>query len=213
MSVAVKICGLSDPESVDAAIESGADYLGFVFFENSPRHVAAGHVAVLTEDIPDDIFKVGLFVNPTDDALDQVLSHLRLDYLQLHGDESPQRIDEIRQNCGLPVIKAIGVAEAQDVASASQFTAHADMLLFDAKPPANVDRPGGNAESFQWDLMPKYRGALPWLLAGGLTPENVAQAIKTAHASGVDVSSGVESAPGQKDPDLIKAFIKAAKGL
>ena len=213
MSVAVKICGLSDQESVDAAIEGGADYLGFVFFEKSPRHVAADHVAVLTEDIPDDVFKVGLFVNPTDAGLDQVLSHLRLDYLQLHGDESPQRIDTIRQNCGLPVIKAIGVAEAQDVAAATKFNAHADMLLFDAKPPPDADRPGGNAEAFQWDLMPKYRGALPWLLAGGLTPQNVAQAIKTAHAPGVDVSSGVESAPGQKDPGLIRAFIKAAKGL
>jgi phosphoribosylanthranilate isomerase len=213
MSVAVKICGLSDQESVDAAIEGGADYLGFVFFEKSPRHVVPDHVAALTEDIPDDVFKVGLFVNPTDAALDQVLSHLRLDYIQLHGGESPQRVDAIRLNCGLPVIKAIGVAEVQDVLGAAQFNSHADMLLFDAKPPPDADRPGGNAQAFQWDLMPKYRGALPWLLAGGLTPENIAQAIKTAHATGVDVSSGVESAPGQKDAGLIRAFIKAAKGL
>ncbi|MEQ9109169.1 MAG: phosphoribosylanthranilate isomerase [Rhodospirillaceae bacterium] len=213
MTVAVKICGLSDQESVDAAIEGGADYLGFMFFKPSPRHVSADHVALLTEDIPDDVFKVGVFVNPTDAALDQVLSQLRLDYLQLHGDESPERIDAIRLAFGLPVIKAIGVAEAHDVVRASQFNAHADMLLFDAKPPADADRPGGNAEAFQWDLMPKYRGALPWFLAGGLTSENVARAIKTAHAPGVDVSSGVESAPGQKVPDLIRTFIKAAKGI
>ncbi len=213
MSVDVKICGLSDAESVDAAIDGGADYLGFVFFEKSPRNVAPTLVAELVEDVPEEVRKVGLFVDPDDALLGQVLTHVRLDCLQLHGSETPERVDAIRLSCGLPVMKVVGVSDAADVAAASRYTDHADMLLFDAKPPPDADRPGGNATTFNWSLMTAYRGALPWLLAGGLTPENVAQAIIEANAPGVDVSSGVESAPGQKDPALITAFLKAAKGL
>jgi phosphoribosylanthranilate isomerase len=213
MSVAVKICGLTDQVAVDAAIEGGADYLGFVFFSKSPRNIAAEQVAVLVDEAPEEIAKVGLFVDPEDSLLDQVLSQVRLDYIQLHGDETPQRVDEIRLSYGLPVIKAIGVGAAQDVAGASVFTDHADMLLFDAKPPPGASRPGGNAQAFQWDLMAAYTGALPWLLAGGLVADTVARAISESGAIAVDVSSGVESAPGRKDPALIKAFLKAAKGV
>ncbi|NKB43447.1 MAG: phosphoribosylanthranilate isomerase [Alphaproteobacteria bacterium] len=213
MSVAVKICGLGDQESVDAAIEGDADYLGFMFFAASPRHVTADLVATLVEDAPEEVARVGVFVDPSDAELDQVLSHVRLDYIQLHGSESPERIDEIRLAFGLPVIKAIGVSAAHDVEAASVFTDHADMLLFDAKPPPGADRPGGNALAFNWDLMTSYTGTLPWMLAGGLIPETVADAIAKSGAAAVDVSSGVESSPGRKDPTLVTAFLKAAKGM
>lgn len=212
MSIEVKICGLRDADAVDAAIEGGADYLGFMFFEKSPRHVSPSIVAELVEDVPEEVCKVGVFVDPPDAFLDQVLTHLRLDYLQLHGSESPQRVDEIRLAYGLPVIKAIGVAEAADVVAASAYTDHADMLLFDAKPPPDADRPGGNALAFNWGLMSAYGGGLPWLLAGGLTQETVAKAVAESGARGVDVSSAVESAPGVKDPALIAEFLNAAKG-
>lgn len=213
MSIAVKICGLRDSESVDAAIDGGADYLGFMFFEKSPRHVAPSVVAELVEDAPEEVGRVGVFVDPDDALLDRVLTQLRLDYLQLHGSETPARVDEIRLAYGLPVIKAIGVSVAQDVVAVSAFADHADMLLFDAKPPPGADRPGGNAQAFNWALMKAYTGSLPWLLAGGLTPETVAQAIAESGAHAVDVSSAVESEPGIKDPALITAFLKAAKSV
>lgn len=211
MSVSVKICGLSDQDSVDAAVEGGADYIGFVFFEKSPRHIAPAQVVELCEGLPEDVATVGLFVDPDDDHLDRILSHVRLDYIQLHGDETPERIDAIRLAYGLPVIKAIGVADLTDISAADKYEGHADMLLFDAKPPPNADRPGGNAQVFPWSLMEDYSGSQPWLLAGGLTPDNVAEAIAEARAPGVDVSTGVESAPGRKDPARIRAFLKAAK--
>ncbi|MGY8962523.1 MAG: phosphoribosylanthranilate isomerase [Rhodospirillales bacterium] len=212
MSVVVKICGLSDAESIEASIEGGADYLGFTFFEKSPRNVSPSLVASFVEDAPEEVYKVGLFVDPDDAWLDQVLTHIRLDYLQLHGSETPERVDAIRFSCGLPVIKAVGISGAEDVIASSQFRDHADMMLFDAKAPPDADRPGGNATAFNWSLMTAYSGRLPWLLAGGLTPKNVAQAIAEANAPGVDVSSGVESTPGSKDPALITAFLRAAKG-
>ncbi|MDG2242851.1 MAG: phosphoribosylanthranilate isomerase [Rhodospirillaceae bacterium] len=211
MSVAVKICGLVDQEGVDAAIEGGANYLGLNFFEGSPRHVAPNVAATLLEDCPEEILRVGLFVDPTDELLDYVTRHVRLDYLQLHGKETPERVDEVRLGYGLPVMKVIGVANADDVALASAYENHADKLLFDAKPPPEADRPGGNATAFQWDLMKTYRGSLPWMLAGGLTASNLAQALAQSGAPAVDVASGVESAPGQKDPALVRAFLSAAK--
>lgn len=211
MAISVKICGLSDQESVAAAVEGGADYLGFVFFEKSPRHVTVEQVAELTDGLPEGVAKVGLFVDPTGAALDQVLGQVRLDFIQLHGSETPVRIDAIRLEYAVPVIKAVGVADAGDIQKAEAFAGHADRLLFDAKPPAGADRPGGNAQAFNWPLMKGYSGALPWLLAGGLTPDTVATAIAQSGANAVDVSSGVESAPGRKDPALITAFLEAAK--
>lgn len=211
MSIAVKICGLTDQDSVDAAVEGGADYIGFVFFDKSPRNISPAAAAVLCDGVPEDVSKVGLFVDPDDDQLERVLSHVRLDMLQLHGNELPERIDAIRLAYGVPVMKVVGVADLKDISLADQYVDHADMLLFDAKPPPQADRPGGNAQTFPWDLMHDYSGSLPWLLAGGLTPTNVTEAIETAGAPGVDVSSGVESAPGRKDPALIKAFLKAAE--
>lgn len=210
MSLHVKICGLTDQEAVDAAVEGGADFIGFVFFEKSPRYIAPVEAAELADGLPEDVATVGLFVDPSDDDLDRVMSRIRLDYIQLHGAESPERIDVIRLAYGAQVIKAIGVADLTDIKAADQYAGHADMLLFDAKPPPNADRPGGNAVTFPWSLMDAYEGELPWLLAGGLTPDNVSEATATARAPGVDVSSGVESVPGRKDPVLIKAFLKSA---
>ena len=213
MSIAVKICGLSDFESIEAAVTEGADYLGFNFFKASPRYVTAEIAADLIDGVPENVAKVGLFANADPSFLDDVLGKARLDFIQLHGDETPEQVDAIRLDYGLPVIKAIGVAEADDLKAADAFIEHADHLLFDAKPPAGADRPGGNAQAFTWTLMKHYSGSLPWLLAGGLTPETVAQAIAESGAKGVDVSSGVESAPGQKDPALITAFLRAAKAV
>ena len=160
---------------------------------------------------PKTVALTGLFVDPDDALLDGVLGHIRLDYIQLHGRETPERVDEIRLAYGVPVMKVIGVGTADDIATSDAYADHADMLLFDAKPPPDADRPGGNAVAFSWPLMKTYRGALPWLLAGGLTPDTVAQAIAESGATGVDVSSGVEAAPGRKDPALVRAFIRAAK--
>ncbi len=211
MSVEVKICGLSDVESVAAAVENGADFLGFNFFERSPRFVSVDVVAEITDGLPDSVAKVGVFVDPDDALLDQVLNHVRLDYVQLHGQESSERVDAVRLNYGVRVIKAIGVSNAEDVQSTASFTDHADRMLFDAKPSPEADRPGGNARAFNWTLMKDYSNALPWFLAGGLTPDTVTEAIAVSGAAAVDVSSGVESAPGQKDPALIAAFLAAAK--
>lgn len=212
----VKICGLTDGDAVDAAIEAGADMLGFVFFPKSPRHVSPEEVAELLDPVPpevrEDVDIVGLFVDPTDEEIDAVFRHVRLDVIQLHGQETPERVEALRLEFAAEIIKAVGVSEAADLTAAEPYVGIADYLLFDAKPPQDADRPGGNAHSFPWDIMQGWTAKGPWLLAGGLTPENVAEAIKTAGAPGVDVSSGVEAAPGEKDPAKIEAFLKAAKG-
>lgn len=211
-----KICGLTDGDAVDAAIEAGADMLGFVFFEKSPRNVSPEEVAELLDPVPPEVREeleiVGLFVDPTDAEIDAVFRHVRLDIVQLHGSESPERVEEVRQEFAVEVIKAIGVSSPEDLKAAEPFVGVADYLLFDAKPPAGADRPGGNAQAFPWEIMKAWKADGPWLLAGGLTSENVKDAIKTAGAPGVDVSSGVEAAPGQKDPVKIEAFLAAVKG-
>jgi phosphoribosylanthranilate isomerase len=211
MSVEVKICGLTDGDAVDAALQAGADYLGLVFFAKSPRAVTAEQAAEILQ-FADDVVKVGLFVDADDAFLDSVLSTVRLDLLQLHGSESPERIEQIRLDFGLPVMKVIPVSRAADLEAATAFLPVADRLLFDAKAPAGSDLPGGNAVSFDWTILKDFKCPLPWMLAGGLTPANVVQAIRTSGATAVDVSSGVESAPGVKDAERIAAFIRAAKG-
>jgi phosphoribosylanthranilate isomerase len=213
MAVEVKICGITTEEAMDAAIEAGADYVGLVFFPPSPRNIDAERAAELVQFMPDDILKVGLFVDPADQLLDEVLTHVRLDLVQLHGHETPERIEFIRQEFAVPVMKVIPVASAEDLAMADQFAEVADRLLFDAKAPKDADRPGGNAQSFDWTILKDRKFRLPWMLAGGLTPANVAEAARISGAPAVDVSSGVESEPGVKDPALIHAFVKAAKGL
>ena len=210
MATAVKICGLTTPEGVAAAVGAGARYLGFVFFAKSPRHVTPEQAAALAAEVPLGIAKVGLFVNPDDALLGEVLAQVPLDMIQLHGAESPARVTEVRALTGLPVIKAVGVAEPADLDALWDYGLVADMLLIDAKPPKGADLPGGNGLAFDWRLLAGRQILKPWLLAGGLTPENVAQALRLTRAPGVDVSSGVESAPGVKDPDRIRDFIARA---
>nr|WP_010397302.1 phosphoribosylanthranilate isomerase [Paracoccus sp. TRP] len=210
MGVSVKICGLTEAEGLAAAIEAGARYVGFVFFEKSPRHVTPEAAAALAIQVPMGVAKVGLFVDPDDAALDRVLAHVPLDLIQLHGSESPDRVAGIRSRTGLPVMKAIGVSGPQDLDRIWDYGLVSDMLLIDAKAPKDAVLPGGNGLAFDWRLLVGRQMLKPWLLAGGLTPENVTEAIRLTRAQGVDVSSGVESAPGVKDPDRIRRFIARA---
>lgn len=211
MTVTVKICGLSEPKTLAAAIDVGAGLVGFVFFRRSPRFVATDTAAELTGAVPRSVKAVGLFVNPKDKDIESILKRVPLGLLQLHGQESPDRVAEVRRKFGLPVIKALGISTPRDVMGAEAYDKAADWLLFDAKPPPDACRPGGNARAFDWTLLKSYRGALPWLLAGGLTRANVAAAIRASGAKAVDVSSGVESRPGVKSAAKIRAFINAAR--
>ena len=211
MPVAVKTCGLSDRAAVDAALAGGARFLGFVFFPPSPRDVAPGRAAALSAGLPDGIATVGVMVEPDDDFLDAILSEMRLDYIQLHGNESPARAKAVRARTGCRIIKAISVSQASDIARADDYGESADLILFDAKAKADDTRPGGNARTFDWRL---FEAAPPpstgWLLSGGLDAGNVGEAIRITGARAVDVSSGIESAPGRKDPEKISAFLAAA---
>lgn len=206
----VKICGLSQAEHVATAIEAGARYLGFVFFPKSPRSVTPDQAAALIAEIPPGIASVGLFVNPDDALLTQTLARVPLDMIQLHGNETPARVTEVKQLTGLPVIKAVGVAEAADLDALWDYGLVADMLLIDTKAPKGAALPGGNGQTFDWRLLTGRKMLKPWLLAGGLTRDNVAEALRVTGAAGVDLSSGVETAPGQKDSRLIREFIVAA---
>lgn len=211
--ISVKICGLTRPEDVVAAAEAGARYLGFVFFEKSPRHVTPELAADLALACPVGVAKVALTVNADDTLLDAICASGAADILQLHGHETPQRVQQVKSRYGLPVMKAIGVRDADDLAAIDTYAAVADQLLIDAKPPQNATLPGGNGLAFDWRLLAgrKY-WTRPWMLAGGLTPQNVAQAVQITGARQVDVSSGVESAPGIKDAGLMAEFIAAAAG-
>ena len=207
---AAKICGLSTPETVSAAVEAGARFVGFVFYPPSPRDVSAAKALVLAADVPPGVGKVGLFVDPSDADLDAVLTEVPLDFVQVHGVADPDRLRAIRARAGLPLIVAQAVSSAEDVDAGLSFAGIADMLLFDAKPAAGGGLPGGNGVAFDWRLLAGRRIPVPWMLAGGLTPDNVARAVMLTGATMVDVSSGVESAPGIKDPDAIRAFVAAA---
>lgn len=209
----VKICGLKTPDMVAAAADAGAAYVGFVFFPKSPRAVTIADAAALALDVPIGIAKVALVVNADADLLDQITRDVPLDMLQLHGGESPDRVRAIKDRYGLPVMKAIGVADPSDLAQIDVYAEVADQLLIDAKPPKSAVLPGGNGLAFDWQLLASRKyWTCPWMLAGGLTPDNVAEAIKRTGAKQVDVSSGVESAPGIKDPALIQSFVQAAIG-
>ena len=211
MPVDVKTCGLSDRRAVDAALAGGARFLGFVFFPPSPRDVAPGRAAALSAGLPGGVATVGVVVEPDDEFLDAILSEMRLDYIQLHGDESPARAEAVRARTGCGIIKAISVSQASDIARADDYGESADLVLFDAKSRADDTRPGGNARAFDWRL---FEAAPPpstgWLLSGGLDVENVGEAIRITGARAVDVSSGIELAPGRKDPEKISAFLAAA---
>lgn len=212
MSISIKFCGLSQPADIAAAAEAGARYVGFVFFPKSPRAVSLTQARDLALAVPVGVAKVGLVVNPEDAFLDQLLAEVPLDILQLHGHETPTRVAEIRARTGLPVMKAIGIADADDLGQIADYAAVSDQLLIDAKPPKNADLPGGNGLSFDWRLLAGRRWPVPWMLAGGLTPDNVRLAVQMTGAQQVDVSSGVESRAGVKDPTLIHAFADAVNG-
>jgi phosphoribosylanthranilate isomerase len=210
MDTRVKICGLSRPEDVVAAAAAGATYVGFVFFAKSPRHVDIATARGLALEVPVGIAKVALTVNADDALLDALTDQVPLDMLQLHGSESPERVAEVRARYGLPVMKAIGIADESDLAQIDAYGAVADQLLIDAKPPKGADLPGGNGLAFDWRLVNRKYWPCPWMLAGGLTPDNVALAVQMTGARQVDVSSGVENAPGVKDAGQIDAFVRAA---
>jgi phosphoribosylanthranilate isomerase len=212
----VKICGLTEEDGLDAAIGCGADMVGFVFYPKSPRAVTPQQVAALLDGLPPDVFDdlrlVGLFVDPTNAELEEVFRYVRLDLIQFHGHESPERVEQVRLDFAVEAIKAFGVSSAEDLKAAEAYLEVADYLLFDAKPPKDADRPGGNGVAFDWTIMQQWKHDVPWLLAGGLTPDTVDAALSQSGAPGVDVSSGVESAPGIKDPDKISAFFEAVDG-
>lgn len=209
----VKICGLTRPEHVAAAAEAGAGYVGFVFFPKSPRNLSLAAARDLAIEVPVGVAKVGLVVDPSDAELDALLAAVPLDMIQLHGHEAPERVAEVRARTGLPVMKALGVAEAADLDPLPAYEAVADQILIDAKAPKGAALPGGNGLAFDWQLIAGRQWARPWMLAGGLTPGNVAQAVRLTGARQVDVSSGVESASGVKDAGLIRAFVAAARGV
>ncbi len=208
--IAIKFCGLSRPQDVTAAASAGARYVGFVFFPRSPRNVTVTQARALALDVPTGIAKVALVVDADDAMLDEIVAQVPLDMLQLHGSEAPARVAEVRKRYGLPVMKAIGVAEAADLAAIDVYSEVADQLLIDTKKPKGADRPGGNGATFDWSLLAgrKY-WTVPWMLAGGLTQDNVAEAVRTTGARQVDLSSAIESTPGVKDANRMAAFSAA----
>lgn len=208
---AIKICGVTDSAALEAAIAHGADYVGLVFYRPSPRHLSAADARALAGRAEGRIGKVGLFVDPDDAVLAQAISVASLDAIQLHGGETPERAAEVRERFGLPVWKALPVASSRDIESASGWSGAADLLLFDAKTPQG-GLPGGMGLRFDWNLVGAYSGRVPWGLAGGLTPQNVSEAVRITGAPLLDCSSGVESAPGVKDSGKIAAFCRAARG-
>ncbi|SMR70675.1 phosphoribosylanthranilate isomerase [Aliiroseovarius halocynthiae] len=210
MSISVKICGLKDPAQLAAAVDAGARYIGFNFFPKSPRSVTVDQAAALMLDVPMGVAKVALVVNMEDAEIDKIVNGTTADMIQLHGAESPERVAEVKARFGLPVIKAIGIAGPEDTAQIDLYAGVADQLLIDAKAPKGADLPGGNGVPFDWRLVQRKYWPCPWMLAGGLTPDNVAEAIRLTGAKQVDVSSGVETAPGVKDPALVKTFIANA---
>lgn len=212
MDIRVKICGLTRPEDVVAVAAAGAQYAGFVFFEKSPRNVNIETARALALEAPVGLAKVALVVDADDAELDAIVGAVPLDMLQLHGHESPERVSEVRARYGLPVMKAVGVADVEDMAQIALYEEVADQLLIDAKPPKGADLPGGNGLSFDWRLLSgrKY-WRKPWMLAGGLTPQNVRQAAQMTGARQVDVSSGVEAGAGVKDARRIAEFVAALR--
>lgn len=211
MSLIVKICGLSTPETLDAALDAGADMVGFVFFPPSPRHLAFETARVLAGRVRGRAQKVALTVDAEEKFLQSVVEALRPDMLQLHGVESTDRVESLRSTFGLPVMKAVPIAVKDDLARIATYAAVADRLLFDARAPRDATRPGGLGNTFDWRLLEDVKLRVPFMLSGGLDADNVGEALCITRASGIDVSSGVERAPGVKDPDKIRAFIRAAR--
>lgn len=213
MTVRVKICGLTRPEDVAACARAGVAYAGFNFFPKSPRYLTPSAARDLALQAPVGLAKVGLVVGAGDDLLDGILAEVPLDMIQLHGGESPQRVQALRRRYGLPVIKVIGLSDAADLPQIAIFEEVADMILIDAKPPRDAVLPGGNGLVFDWRLIAGRSWARPWMLAGGLTAANAAAAVQATGATQLDTASGVESAPGVKDATMIADFVAAAQGV
>jgi len=213
--IQAKICGINTGDAMRASIDGGADFVGLVFYPPSPRAVTASEAAQLINDVPGHVGKVGLFVDMGDDMLTAILSQVSLDLLQLHGAETPARVQEIRRLTNIPVMKAIRVATARDITEANAYLDVTDRILFDAKAPPDMKGalPGGNAVTFDWNLLAARKWPCPWMLSGGLHAGNVAEAVAISGALAVDVSSGVESSPGIKDPARIREFLTIVKGL
>ena len=211
MSLLVKICGLSTRETLDVALEAGADMVGFVFFPPSPRHLSLGTARELGKQAKGRAVKVALTVDADDATLENIIETLQPDILQLHGKETTARLRDIKSKFGLPVMKALPVETAADLAPLAGYAGVADRILFDARAPKDATRPGGLGAVFDWHVLEKLDLELPFMVSGGLNATNVAEAIRVTRAGGVDVSSGVERAPGVKDPELIRAFIRAAR--
>ena len=215
MTVTAKICGINDPEAMRAAITGRASHVGLVFYPPSPRAVNPGEAMALSAVVPERVQKVGLFVDPEDDQIDKTLSVVKLDMLQLHGDETPDRVRDLKARTGKKVMKVIKVSEPEDLVRAEAYVRIADALMFDAKPPKGMKDalPGGNAVSFDWRILSGRKWPLPWMLAGGLTKDNVATAVELSGARIVDTSSGVEDVPGHKNVDKIAEFLRAVAGI
>jgi phosphoribosylanthranilate isomerase len=211
MSLSIKICGLKTPEALDVALESGADMVGFVFFPPSPRHLGLELARVLGSRVHGRSAKVALTVDATDDTLLDIIAALKPDMLQLHGSETPDRVVAVRARFGLPVMKALPIAERRDLSPIHLYAKVSDWLIFDARAPKGATRPGGLGKTFDWHLLSSVHPGVPFMLSGGLYVHNVGEALKITHAHAVDVSSGVERTPGHKDPDKIRAFIHAAR--
>ena len=213
MPTKVKICGLKTEAALEAALAGGADFVGLVFFPPSPRNVTLAVAKALADRARGRARIVALMVDPDDALIAQVVASAGPDLIQLHGDETPTRVAEVRARWGIPVMKAVPVETAEDAHAARQFSPAADLILFDALAPADSARPGGNGAPFDWRTLLGVTEGMPFVLSGGLTPDNVAEAIRLTGATTVDVSSGVESSPGEKDPELIRRFLRAAKGV
>ncbi len=213
MPVLVKICGLSTRETLEAALDAGADMVGFVFFPPSPRHLSLEVARELGRQARGRAAKVALTVDADDSTLENIVETLKPDLLQLHGKETTARIRDIKTKFALPVMKVIAVETAADLAALPGYAAVADRILFDARAPKGATRPGGLGAVFDWNLLAKLELELPYLVSGGLTADNVAEAVRVTRAGGVDVSSGVETAPGHKDPQMIRDFIRAARAV
>ena len=211
MALSIKICGLRTPETLDVALEAGADMVGFVFFPPSPRNIGSELARVLSTQVRGRARKVALTVNANNETLADIIAALKPDMLQLHGTEAPERVAVVRSRFGLPVMKALPIATRADLSPIRQYAKVADRLLFDARAPQEATRPGGLGKTFDWTLLAGLDAGVPYMLSGGLDPFNVAEAIRVTRAPGVDVSSGVERGPGVKDPNKIRAFIKAAR--
>jgi phosphoribosylanthranilate isomerase len=211
MSLTVKICGLSTPETLDAALDAGADMVGFVFFPPSPRHLGFEIARALGSRVRGRAQKVALTVDAQEDYLAAVIEALRPDMLQLHGVESADQVKALRQIFGLPVMKALPIAAKGDLDRIARYAAVADRLLFDARAPREATRPGGLGNTFDWTLLQDVEPGVPFMLSGGLDADNLGEALRVTRAPGIDVSSGVERAPGVKDPDKIRAFVRAAR--